>query len=99
MKDKILREAKEWYESQKENPDIGDFVDLVIDKTTESVIDKVRQELENEFEIGNLEHPFIISSEYYLELKLKDIKEKLTNSSYQKNDLKKDKITDDIGLE
>ena len=99
MKDKILREAKEWYESQKENPDIGDFVDLVIDKTTESVIDKVRQELENEFEIGNLEHPFIISSEYYLELKLKDIKEKLTNSSYQKNDLKKDKLTDDIGLE
>ena len=90
MKDKILREAKEWYESQKENPDIGDFVDLVIDKTTESVIDKVRQELENEFEIGNLEHPFIISSEYYLELKLKDIKEKLTNSSYQKNDLKKE---------
>lgn len=99
MKDKILREAKEWYESQKENPDIGDFVDLVIDKTTDSVIDKVRQELENEFEIGNLEHPFIISSEYYLELKLKDIKEKLTNSSYHKNDLKKDKITDDISLE
>ena len=99
MKDKILREAKEWYESQKENPDIGDFVDLVIDKTTDSVIDKVRQELENEFEIGNLEHPFIISSEYYLELKLKDIKDKLTNSSYKKIDLKKDKITDDIGLE
>jgi len=99
MKDKILREAKEWYESQKENPDIGDFVDLVIDKTTDSVIDKVRQELENEFEIGNLEHPFIISSEYYLELKLKDIKEKLTNSSYHKNDLKKDKIRDDICLE
>jgi hypothetical protein len=92
MKDKILREAKEWYESQKENPDIGDFVNLVIDKTTDSVIDKVRQELENEFEIGNLEHPFIISSEYYLELKLKDIKEKLINTSYQKNDLKKDKI-------
>ena len=96
MKDKILREAKEWYESQKENPDIGDFVDLVIDKTTDSVIDKVRQELENEFEIGNLEHPFIISSEYYLELKLKDIKDKLINSSYQKNDLKIDKIKDNI---
>ena len=99
MKDKILREAKEWYESQKENPDIGDFVDLVIDKTTDSVIDKVRQELENEFEIGNLEHPFIISSEYYLELKLKDIKEKLNNSSYCNNDLKKDKITDNVERE
>jgi hypothetical protein len=39
MKGKILQEAKEWYESQKENPDIGDFVDLVIDKTTDSVFD------------------------------------------------------------
>jgi hypothetical protein len=96
MKDKILREAKEWYDSQKENPDIGDFVNLVIDKTTDSVIDKVRQELENEFEIGNLEHPFIISSEYYLELKLKDIKEKLTKVSFQKTDMEKDKIEDNV---
>lgn len=93
MKDKILQEAKEWYESQKENPDIEDFVDLVIDKTTNSVFDKVKQELESEFAIGNLKHPFFISSEYYLELKLKDIKEKLTNSSNKnKNDLKKDDI-------
>ena len=96
MKDKILREAKEWYDSQKENPDIGDFVNLVIDKTTDSVIDKVRQELENEFEIGNLEHPFIISSEYYLELKLKDIKEKLKKVSFQKTDMEKDKIEDNV---
>ena len=93
MKDKILQEAKEWYESQKENPDIGDFVDLVIDKTTDSVFDKVKRELENEFAIGNLKHPFFISSEYYLELKLKDIKEKLNNTSNKnKNDLKKDDI-------
>jgi len=93
MKDKILQEAKEWYESQKENPDIGDFVDLVIDKTTDSVFDRVKLELENEFAIGNLKHPFFISSEYYLELKLKDIKEKLNNTSNKnKNDLKKDDI-------
>ena len=80
MKDKILQEAKEWYESQKENPDIEDFVDLVIDKTTDSVFDKVKLELENEFAIGNLKHPFFISSEYYLELKLKDIKDKCKRS-------------------
>lgn len=93
MKGKILQEAKEWYESQKENPDIGDFVDLVIDKTTDSVFDRVKLELENEFAIGNLKHPFFISSEYYLELKLKDIKEKLNNTSNKnKNDLKKDDI-------
>lgn len=83
MKGKILQEAKEWYESQKENPDIGDFVDLVIDKTTDSVFDRVKLELENEFAIGNLKHPFFISSEYYLELKLKDIKKKCTETSYQ----------------
>ena len=93
MKGKILQEAKEWYESQKENPDIGDFVDLVINKTTDSVFDRVKLELENEFAIGNLKHPFFISSEYYLELKLKDIKEKLNNTSNKnKNDLKKDDI-------
>ena len=87
MKDKILQEAKEWYESQKENPDIEDFVDLVIDKTTDSVFDKVKRELENEFAIGNLKHPFFISSEYYLELKLKDIKDKCKRSMNNDNDI------------
>jgi hypothetical protein len=76
MKDKLLDDIKKWYDNQKENPDISDFVDLVIDKTTNSIFDTVKKELENEFTIGNLEHPFIISSEYYLELKLKDIKDK-----------------------
>jgi len=76
MKDKILQDIKKWYETQNENPDISDFVDLVINKTTNSIFDTVKKELENEFTIGNLEHPFIISSEYYLELKLKDIKDK-----------------------
>ena len=76
MKDKILQDIKKWYETQNENPDISDFVDLVINKTTDSIFDTVKKELENEFTIGNLEHPFIISSEYYLELKLKEIKDK-----------------------
>ena len=76
MKEKILEDIKKWYENQNENPDISDFVDLVINKTTTTIFDTVKKELENEFSIGNLEHPFIISSEYYLELKLKDIKDK-----------------------
>jgi hypothetical protein len=76
MKDKILQDIKKWYETQNENPDISDFVDLVINKTTDSIFDTVKKELENEFTIGNLEHPFVISSEYYLELKLKEIKDK-----------------------
>ena len=66
-----------------ENPDISDFVDLVINKTTESIFDTVKKELENEFTIGNLEHPFIISSEYYLELKLKEIKKKCIDTLLQ----------------
>ena len=92
MKDKILQEAKEWYKNQKDNPDIGDFVDLVINKTTDSIFDKIKEELENEFASGNLEHPFFISSEYYLELKLKDIKQKLIDNNNQKYCLKKDEI-------
>ena len=76
MKDKILQEVLEWYESQSENPYIGDFVNLVIDKTTDVIFDEVKNELKNEFASGNLKHPFVISSDYYLDLKLKEIKEK-----------------------
>jgi hypothetical protein len=76
MKDKILQEALEWYENQGDNPDIGDFVDLVIHKTTDAILDNLRVELKSEFDSGNLQHPFVISSEYYLDLKLKEIKEK-----------------------
>jgi len=86
MKDKLLEDIKKWYNNQKENPDISDFVDLVIDKTTNSIFDTVKKELENEFSNGNLEHPFIISSEYYLELKLKEIKKKFINTYYQNKD-------------
>jgi hypothetical protein len=76
MKDKIHKEAIKWYENQEENPDIKDFIDLVIHKTTDSVMDTIQDELENEFQNGNLKHPFFISNEYYLELKLKDVKNK-----------------------
>jgi len=76
MKDKILQEALEWYEKQGDNPDIGDFVDLVIHKTTDAILDDLKTEFKNEFDTGNLQHPVVISSDYYLDLKLKEIKEK-----------------------
>jgi len=76
MKDKILDEAMKWYENQDNTPPIEDFIDLVINKTTDSFTEHVRCELEEEFTNGNLKHPFFISNEYYLELKLKDIKNK-----------------------
>lgn len=77
MKDKIVKEALDWYENQNTESEVNleDFVDLVIDKTTNSIFEKVKNELKNEFENGNLHHPFVISSEYYLDLKLKDIKQ------------------------
>ena len=76
MKDKILDEAMKWYENQDNNPPIEDFIDLVINKTADSMMEHIRSELEQEFTNGNLKHPFFISNEYYLELKLKDIKNK-----------------------
>ena len=78
MKDKILKEALKWYDSREEKPDvfIEDFVDIVIDKTAEELIEKIKEGLKEEFEKGNLKHPFVISSDYYLYLKLKEIKYK-----------------------
>ena len=76
MKDKILQEVLEWYESQGKNPDIKDFVDIVIHKTADVIFDEIKTEFKSEFASGTLKHPFVISSDYYLDLKLKEIKEK-----------------------
>jgi hypothetical protein len=86
MKSKIRKEALKWYDRQEEKTDvfIEDFVDVVIDKTADALIEEVKKGLKEEFEKGNLQHPFVISDDYYLYLKLKELK---------KNALKK------IGLE
>ena len=82
MKDKIFNEVLEWYnkKSGSSEVDLKEFVDLIICKTADSVIDKVKNELYEEFENGNLKHTFVISSDYYLNLKLKDIKEQCTEN-------------------
>jgi len=79
MKDKILKEVVEWYNQQKVKDDIfiEDFVDLVITKTTNLLFEEIKDGFKEEFEKGNLKHPFIISSDYYLYLKLKEIKDKV----------------------
>lgn len=79
MKDKILKEVLDWCEKQEQKPNfyVEDFVDIVIDKTAALLIEEIKDELKNEFEKGNLKHPFIISDEYYLYLKLKEIKNKI----------------------
>ncbi|PNX46345.1 MAG: hypothetical protein BV457_07855 [Thermoplasmata archaeon M9B1D] len=95
MKDKIIKEVMEWCEKQEKTPDIymDEFVDLVINKTANALFEEIKIELENEFESGNLHHPFIISDEYYLYLKLKEIKNKIVNpekdEDYIENELEK----------
>ena len=78
MNEKILHEALAWYESQGKDLDVDleDFVDVVVHKTADAIFDELKTELKHEFDMGNLKHPFVISSDYYLDLKLKEIKEK-----------------------
>jgi len=80
MKDKILKEVIEWYNNQSDKPDqlTDEFITVVIDKTADAIIEKIKTEFKTEFEKGNLQHPFIISDEYYLYLKLKEIKDDIT---------------------
>lgn len=90
MKEKIFKEALEWYEKQDDKSTVNfeEFMDLIINKTADSIFEKLRDELSNEFDNGNLKHNFIISSDYYLDLKLKDIKQKCINLT-EKNKSKK----------
>ena len=82
MREKIFKEAIKWYEKkgEKSEANIEDFINLVINKTADSIFEKINDELKAEFENGNLQHPFIISSDYYLDLKLKDIKQKCVDT-------------------
>jgi len=81
MRDRIKKEMIEWYQKRKDESeqDIEKFVDLIIDKTTENLIIEIKNELENEFKLGNLTQPLSISDDYYLYLKFKDIKNKCFN--------------------
>ena len=84
MRDEIFKEALKWYDDQNGNPNIEDFVNLIINKTTDKICENIKNELIVEFENGNLQHPFVISSEYYLDLKFKDIKNKYFNKEISK---------------
>ena len=82
MRNKIKKQAIEWY-SNIENHDetsIDTFIDLVMDKTTEVLLEEIKKEFKNEFLSGTLKHDFIISPDYYLELKLKEILQNLSLS-------------------
>ena len=74
MKNKIKEEALTWLENNscEDEESIKTFIDLVMNKTTETLVEEIKKELKNEFLTGNLKHDFIISPDYYLELKLKE---------------------------
>ena len=91
MRDKILKEAMEWYNKHEDKNSvfIEDFVDLIISETVDTIFNDIQGELKEEFEKGNLKHPFIISDEYYLYLKLKEIKSKFVTTDDEANYSKK----------
>ena len=92
MKEKILQEALEWYEQQDEKPDLSEFVNLVISKTADSIFETVEEGLKQEFDKGTLTHPYFISNEYYLELKLKEIKAQAFQNHMKAEEDTKDKL-------
>lgn len=81
MKDKIKKEIIDWYTKNESNIKIDEFVEMIIDKTTDELINEIKNELNQEFKIGNLKQPLSISNEYYIHLKMTDIR----NQIYRKN--------------
>ena len=77
MRNRILKKVTKWYKNQEDKECIemsDELLGLLIDKTAEAIFDEVNDEFKDEFEKGNLKQPFFISDEYYLYLKLKEIK-------------------------
>ena len=83
MKDDIINEVLDWLEENEceDEESIKGFVNLVMEKTTESLLEEIKKQLKNEFETGTLKHDFIISPEYYLELKLKEAAQNFSKSN------------------
>ncbi|MBU0497973.1 MAG: hypothetical protein KKC68_08540 [Candidatus Thermoplasmatota archaeon] len=76
MKDEIRKEALSWFENVSINDDesLGDFVDHIVDRTTDALLEAMKKELRDEFQSGNLKHNMVISPEYFLDLKMKEVK-------------------------
>jgi len=81
MKEEIKKDIMQWYQDNNNKHDfkLEELTDKIIDKTTDILFEKIRIELENEFREGNLKQPLTISDEYYLQIKLKDIKNRCIN--------------------
>ena len=82
MKEEIRKEALSWFENVAINDDdsLGDFVDHIMDRTTDAILEALKKELRDEFQSGNLKHNMVISPEYFLELKMKEVKQNFSKS-------------------
>ncbi|MFO7676972.1 MAG: hypothetical protein R6V50_01105 [Thermoplasmatota archaeon] len=82
MKADIIKEVLHWLEEHEceDEESVKNFVNIIMDKTTEGLLEEVKKQLKNEFDTGTLKHDFIISPEYYLELKLKEAKQNFSKS-------------------
>ena len=81
MKDKLKQEIIDWYKEKnnESEPHLEEFIDFVIEKTSDALMEEIKNELNQEFKEGNLNQPLTISNEYYLHLKFTDIKNKCFN--------------------
>ena len=82
MREEIRKEALSWFENVAINDDesLGDFVDHIVDRTTDAILEAMKKELRDEFQSGNLKHNMVISPEYFLELKMKEVKHNFSKS-------------------
>jgi hypothetical protein len=89
MKNKILKEVTNWYKNQEDKQEVqlpNELINVLIDKAADAILEEITTELKDEFEKGNLKQPFFISDEYYLYLKLKDIKNNITKNQETKDE-------------
>jgi hypothetical protein len=89
MKNKILKEVTNWYKNQEDKQEVqlpNELINVLIDKAADAILEEITSELKDEFEKGNLKQPFFISDEYYLYLKLKDIKNNITKNQEIKDE-------------
>ncbi len=94
MKERILKEITEYYKNKEQTEEIPDEVlKIIINTATDEIFERLKIDLKNEFETGNLQHPFFISDEYYIHLKLTDIKNGILSKvlSDEYNEMKEEK--------
>lgn len=97
MKDKILKDVLDWCKKQEQKPNlfIEDFVETVVNRTADTLLEELKNELKNEFKEGNLKQSFIISDEYYIYLKLKEIKNKILQPDKDEDYIENEEINAD----